>query len=50
MQNCLGELNLTYTLIYLDHVIIYSRTEETPHPLAGCLGEIHGEWPEAKVI
>ena len=26
MQNCLGELNLTYTLIYLDDV--YSRTEE----------------------
>ena len=28
MQNCLGELNVTYTLIYLDDVIIYSRTEE----------------------
>ena len=28
MQNCLGELNLTYTLIYLDDVIMYSRTEE----------------------
>ena len=28
MQNCLGELNLTYTLIYLDDVIIYSHTEE----------------------
>ena len=28
MQNCLGELNLTYTLIYLDDVIIYSKTEE----------------------
>ena len=28
MQNCLGELNLTYTLIYLDNVIIYSKTEE----------------------
>ena len=28
MQNCLGELNLTYTLIYLDDVIVYSRTEE----------------------
>ena len=27
-QNCLGELNLTYTLIYLDDVIVYSRTEE----------------------
>ena len=28
MQNCLGELNLTYTLIYLDDVIVFSRTEE----------------------
>ena len=24
MQNCLGELNLTYTLIYLDDVIVFS--------------------------
>ena len=28
MQNCLGELNLTYTLIYLDDVIVYCKTEE----------------------
>ena len=28
MQNCLGELNLQFTLIYLDNVIIYSRTQE----------------------
>ena len=28
MQNCLGELNLTYTLIYLDNVIVYSKIEE----------------------
>ena len=28
MQNCLGELNLQFALIYLDDVIIYSRTEE----------------------
>ena len=28
MQNFLGELNLTYTLIYLDDVIVYSKTEE----------------------
>ena len=28
MQNCLGEINLTYTLIYLDDVIVFSRTEE----------------------
>ena len=28
MQNCLGELNLQFALIYLDDVIIYSRTQE----------------------
>ena len=28
MQNCLGKRNLTYTLIYLDNVIVYSKTEE----------------------
>ena len=28
VQNCLGELNLTYALIYLDDVIVYSCTEE----------------------
>ena len=28
MQNCLGELNLTYCIIYLDNVIVYSKTPE----------------------
>ena len=28
MQNCLGELNLTYALVYLDDLIVYSKTEE----------------------
>ena len=28
MLNCLGELNLTYCLIYLDDVIVYSKTLE----------------------
>ena len=28
MQNCLGELNLQYAFIYLDDVIVYSRTPE----------------------
>ena len=28
MQNCLGELNLTYRLIYLDDVIVFSDTPE----------------------
>ena len=28
MQKCLDELNLTYCLIYLDDMIIFSKTEE----------------------
>ena len=28
MLNCLGELNLTYCLIYLDDVIVFSQTQE----------------------
>ena len=28
MQNCLGELNLTYALIYLDDIVIFSDTKE----------------------
>ena len=28
VQNCLGELNLTYALIYLDNMIVFSWTEE----------------------
>ena len=28
MQNCLGELNLTYALVYLDDMIVYSKTKE----------------------
>ena len=28
MQNCLAELNLTYALIYLDDIIVYSKMEE----------------------
>ena len=28
MQNCLGELNLTYCLIYLDDMIVFLKREE----------------------
>ena len=45
MQNCLGELNLTYSLIYLDDVIVYSKTPEEHlqrmHIIFDCLRE-HG--------
>ena len=28
MQNCLGELNLMYCLVYLDDMIVFSKTKE----------------------
>ena len=28
MENCMGDLHLTYCLLYLDDIIIYSRTYE----------------------
>ena len=28
MQNCLGELNLTYCLIYLNDIITFSKDED----------------------
>ena len=35
MQNCLGELNLIYCLIYLDNIVIFSHTvEEHLHHLS----------------
>ena len=31
MQNCLGELNLTYALVYLDNIVVFLDTEKE-HP------------------
>ena len=45
MQNCLGKLNLTYCLIYLDDMIVFSKTPEEHlwriHVVFNCLQE-HG--------
>ena len=43
MQNCLGELNLTYALIYLDDMIVFSRTEEDH---LHCLRVVFGQFLE----
>ena len=41
MQNTLGELNLTYCVIYLDDVIVFGRMEEgTPGVLAHDIQEV----------
>ena len=48
MQECLGELNLTYALIYLDDVIVFSSTPERASRLpTSCVGMILGAWTEA---
>ena len=36
MQNCMGELNLVYCLIYLDDLIMFSQTEEEHPALTAC--------------
>ena len=43
MQNCLGELNLIYCLIYLDDIVVFSHTtEEHLH----CLGVVFDQFRE----
>ena len=46
MQNCLRELNLTYALIYLDDVIVFSRTEEEH---LHCLRVVFGQFLEHRL-
>ena len=42
MQNCLGKLNLIYCLIYLDNIIMFSRTaEEHFHRLCIVFDQFH---------
>ena len=45
MQNCLGKLNMTYCLIYLDYVIVFSKREEEHlnhlHIILECFREHH---------
>ena len=42
MQNCLGELNLIYCLIYLDDIIVFSQTaEEDLHKLHVVFNQFH---------
>ena len=45
MQNCLGKLNMTYCLIYLDGIIVFLKTEEEYlhhlHIVFKCFREYH---------
>ena len=51
MQNCLGELNLTYALIYLDDVIVFSWTEEEHLTrLRAVFKTLPGTWFEAEAF
>ena len=48
LQNCLGELNLTCALIYLDDVIVFFQTEEEHlHRLQCCLCPFLGAQAQA---
>ena len=51
MQNCLGELNLTYALIYLDDMIVYFQDRGGTHsaPLRR-VGAIHGARFEIEAV
>ena len=51
MQNCLGELNLTYALIYLDDVIVFSWTEEEHlHHLRGSFWPVPWARAQARTV
>ena len=51
MQNCLSELNLTYALIYLDDVIVFSRTEEEHlHHLQVVFAPFPGAWAQIEAV
>ena len=45
MENCLGDLNLNWCIIYLDDVIIFSKThKEHIQRLRGGFPKIVGSW------
>ena len=51
MQNCLGELNLMYALIYLDDIVVFSDSEaEHVKQLGAVFEAIPGAWPEAEAV
>ena len=51
MQNCLGELNLKYALIYLDDMIVYSQDRGgTLGAPPRCVGGIHGARFEIEAV
>ena len=50
MQNCLGELNLMYALIYLDDVSLLQDRGRTPGPSLCRARMIHGAWPKTEAV
>ena len=49
MENCLGDLHLNWCIIYLDDIIVYSKTPEgTLAEVGGCLQEDQQSWPETE--
>ena len=58
MQNCLGKLNLTYALVYLDNVVVFSDTEKEHlkrltavlQKVDSSVGKFPGTWTETEII
>ena len=51
MQNMLGELNLTYSAIYLDDVIVFGHTEEEHlEQFTSSTGVLQRVQPEAETL
>ena len=51
MQNCLGELNLTYALVYLDDVVVFSDTKkEHLKKVDSSVGMFSGTWTEIETV
>ena len=51
MQNTLGELNLTYCIIYLDDVIVFGRTRRrTPRASSDSIGAFQGVQSQVETL
>ena len=51
MESCLGELHLNWCIIYLDDIIVFSRTpEEYIHRLRAVFEKIEGSWSKIEAL
>ena len=50
MQNCLGKLNLTYALIYLNDMIVFPDRGRAPPSPMGSLQPVSRAWAQVETI